>query len=382
MRRLAPALAAFALVTAPASSEGLDPDLRALVETVVAARERYVDPAEAGRPEAVQAAIRAFLQSFGDPATRYLPSNEWERLETAARGRFQGYGVLITRLSDGYVIERAYPEAPAYRAGLRDGDQIVAVGGRRSLPETLDELRDLLHASERGVTLAVRRHGRELTVALRKGDVSLPSLEQARLAGDVHYLRIRSFTERGPEELAAMLPAAQSARSVILDLRGNAGGVLDAAVEMHGLLAGPGPVTWIVDRSGSREIRRTRRRPHLSAPPAIVLVDRGTASAAEVLAASLSRQGSLVLGEATYGKGTIQEVVPLADGGAAVITVARYEIAPGKPLPETGLVPDAPSPLRADGAVPFPPSPADDPGLTHALETLRQGARTSARRGD
>lgn len=375
MSRLLPAALALILVAGVAQAEGLDPDLRALVETVVAARERYVDANEAGRAEAIQAAIRAYLQSFGDPATRYLPPSDWQRLETAARGRFQGYGVLISRLADSYVIERAYPEAPAYVAGLRDGDQIVAVAGIRRLPDTLDELRDLLHASERGVTLAVRRHGRELTVALRKGDVSLPSLEQARLDGDVHYLRIRSFTERGPEELAAMLPAARDARQVILDLRGNAGGVLDAAVEMHGLLAGPGPVTWIVDRTGGREVRRTRRRPILAAPPAIILVDRGTASAAEVLAASLSRQGSLVMGESTYGKGTIQEVVPLADGGAAVITVARYEIAPGQPLPVGGLVPDAATLLRADGAVPFPPLPLEDPALLHALETLRQGAR-------
>jgi carboxyl-terminal processing protease len=214
--------------------------------------------------------------------------------------------------------------------------------------------------------------------------VELPSLEEELLEGNVHYLRLRTFTQRGAQELRKVLRGILGSHGTILDLRGNGGGVLDAAVEMHGLFAGPGPVTWILDRQGRRKVRSTNQEA-LSSPPTVILMDRDTASAAEVLAASLHRHGSLLVGEPSYGKGSIQEVTPLADGGAAVLTVAHYEIAPGHLLPASGLVPDRKIDLGPPHEIPFPPSLSKDPGLRQALRIVlgpRSKRQTEARRSD
>lgn len=364
-----PALALVSLLPV-LSAGGLDPSLQAFVETVLAARERHADPSAATRPESVQQAIRAYLEAFGDPATRYLAPEEWKDLERSARGRFQGFGVLIIRRGHRFLIERTYPGSPAERAGLQAEDEILSVNGTSRLPESLSRLRAMLQEDPRGARLRVRRDTRTLDLHLRPGTVQLPSLEEARLEGNVHYLRLRSFTERGAEELRHALDRSRRSSSILLDLRGNGGGVLDAAVAMHGLLAGPGAVTWIVDRQGNRSVRRSRGRALVLSPPAVVLVDRETASAAEVLAASLRRRGSLLVGESTYGKGSIQEVTPLADGGAAVLTVAHYETSPGHPLPETGLVPDRKLSMDPPQEIPFPPVPGEDPALRAALGIL------------
>lgn len=349
---------------------GLDPSLQAFVETVIAARERHADPAAAVQPEAVQDAIRAYLKAFGDPATRYLSPREWEELERSARGHFQGFGLLLVREGERFLVERIYPDSPAERAGLEAGDEIVGVNGRSRLPDHLSELRALLQEVPTGARVRIRRGNRSLDLELHPGTVELPSLETAWLEDSVFYLRLRSFTQRGGQEVEEVLQRERRIRSLILDLRGNGGGVLDTAVEIHGLLAGPGPVTWILDREGNRSTRRSQLRPLTSSPPAIVLVDRNTASAAEVLAASLQRRGSLLVGESTYGKGSIQEVTPLADGGAAVLTVAHYEIAPGKLLPATGLVPDREFGPGPGGEIPFPPDPGQDVLLQASLDIL------------
>lgn len=376
MNRLPPILAAGALLASPAPglSQELDTGLRAFVEVVAAVRDRYIDLPATGGPGPMQNAIRGYLEALGDPATRYLSPADWQNLERSAKGSFQGFGMVVVAREKSLVVDRCYPGSPAERAGLLSGDRIVATGRPPRPVGDLDKLRAILAGSgTRGIHLALRRGSSSYEVHMRKGHVRLPTVEDVRLEDEVHYLRIHSFSERSPAELDEALGRARGSRGTVLDLRGNSGGVLDAAVHMAGLLCGPGPVTWVVDAAGRRDPRQTDLRARLLSPPSVVLVDSQTASAAEVLAAHLRRRGSLLVGTPTYGKGTIQEVLPLADGGAAVMTVARYEISPGDPLPDHGLAPDQ----RVDSAEEppppprFPPEPADDPALREALRRAR-----------
>lgn len=372
-RRALPCLAlALALAGPLVAGERLDDPFRAFVEVVAAVRDRHLDRGAAASPEPMRAAIRAYLEAFGDPATRYLAPDAWRNLDRSTKGSFQGFGFVVAMLDQGLVIERCYPGSPADRAGVQAGDEILATGDPPRPVHDLDALRALLaSAPPKGLQLALGRQGRRLAIRVRPGPVELPSVEAHRLPRDLTYLRVHSFTERSPRELAAALHRIAGGRGAILDLRANAGGVLDAAVQMGGQLAGPGDVTWVVDGGRGREVRRTRREAALVSPPSVVLIDEGTASAAEVLAAYLRRKGAVLVGTRSYGKGTIQEVLPLADGGAAVLTVARYEVAPGVPLPDQGLTPDVV--VAGPEAPAFPPRPGDDPPLARALDLVLRG---------
>lgn len=371
---LALGLAALTGLSALSASE-LDRPLQALVETVLAARERFVDPNLPSRREAIEEAIRGYLASFGDPATRYLSPREWQDLESSARGSFRGFGMLVAERDQKFVIERVYPGSASKRAGLMAGDRLVSIAGIRGLPKDLPALKQILRsAGPQGLGLAFLRNRERFRVHLTPGPVELPSVDARMLSGQILYLRIHSFTERTAQEMEEALHHHRRSLAAVLDLRDNSGGVLDAAVDVHGLLAGPANVTWVVDRAGNQEVRRTRRTPLLPFPPAVVLIDEETASASEILAASLQKQGSLLLGESSYGKGTVQEVVPLSDGGAAVLTIARYQTSPGVDLPKEGLSPDLEVlGIRGEEA-PFPPVPEEDPVLKRALEIVTGSA--------
>ncbi len=362
-------------VSGARAGEGLDPGLRAFVEAVAALRDRALDAPAAASDRPMEAALAALLSGLGDPATRYLTAAEFRNLSRSTDGRFHGFGMVVVSREGGLVVDRTYPASPAARAGVRAGDRIEATGTPPRPVADLDTLRSILEAtSEPGLLLAFRRGQDRFEVRIRPGPVSLPTVESSELEAGVLYLRIHSFSDRTPEELSDSLRGAHRRRGLILDLRANAGGVLEAAVEAAGSLAGPGPVTWMVDRSGRRQERKTSRRREVPHPPAAVLVDRNTASAAEVLAARLARAGSLLVGDRSYGKSTVQEVIPLSNGGAAILTVARYEIAPGEPLPATGLAPEVQVAAElppADGreaSPPFPPDPGSDPVLRTALD--------------
>lgn len=330
-------LLALGLVPGPgrAADLDLDPGLQALVEAVLLARERHVDPARAAAPGPIGHAIAAYLRAFDDPATRYLSPEEWKALERSSRGRFEGLGVLIAERQRRFVVEQCFPGSPAARAGIEAGDTILELVRPPLRPASLDELRAALEASSRdGIVLALARSGRRLDVRVDRGAVRIPSVALEGLGDGVGLLRLKAFTEEGLGEIEELLGRARGFKALILDLRGNAGGVLDTAVEVAGLLRSARPVVWVVARDGSRRARTPSRRPLLDSPPAVVLIDRMTASAAEVLGGALARAGSLLVGEPSYGKASIQEVFPLADGGAAALTVARYELddAPGRPF--------------------------------------------------
>jgi len=333
-----------------------------------------------GLPDGVVAAEMLFGATDAlDPYTRLMTAPMRRAYREEVEGRYVGIGASITRRDGRVFFLEVFPDGPAARAGLEAGDLLVAVGGTPVDGMTLGEVvRRLRGRAGTEVVLTVRRRGGrgpEERLVLRRARVRVPPVRGARLLEGperVGYLRLTAFT---PGAAAALRRSVASlvedgARAVVLDLRGNPGGSLLEAVEAAAVFLGRGRVL------------RTRGRllgtdwgydvPWWSRPvwegPLAVLVDGGTASAAEALAAALQAQERAVLvGRRTYGKGAAQITVDLAwTDCALVVTVARVYDPKGRCLEGTGLVPDRPVPRAAAPAA----RPEADPDVRAATEAL------------
>ncbi len=289
-------------------------------------------------------AIRGLLASLEDPHTFFLEP-EQRRLESdSLQGEFGGIGVLL--LAEGGVVTIAdiSPDSPAEQAGLRVGDTVQAVNDTRVINLSLDEVVLLIRGPlGTAVRVQVLRNGQLLQLTAIRGRIELPSLSWQLLSDAVGYVRIDSFTGRTGEELVRALSsmAGSETSALVLDLRGNGGGAVDGATAVLGQLLGHG-IAYRELNQGQLE----RRHPIPFNAEAIdwplaILIDGGTASAAEIVAAALRdhRRGKLI-GEATFGKGSMQGIFELGDGSSIHVTIARWLSSHGVPIEGSGVQPD------------------------------------------
>ncbi len=325
---------------------------------------RRADDADARR--LTHAAIRTMVDSLGDPNTRFLAPEE-RRVETAGySGSLEGVGACVALRAGRVSVDAVVVGSPAERAGVRAGDRLRAVDGRAlgGLPVEEVVLR-ARGAAGTSVALTVERADGELTeLRLEREAIRLVSAWVEPLDAAVGLLRIVAFTEHTDGEVAAGLDelARRGVRGLVLDLRGNPGGLLEPAIGVASRFVASDPLAWREDRRGGRT--PYTRPPERSAVgwPLAALVDGRTASAAEVLAAALrdARRAPLV-GQRTYGKGTVQYLYDLSDGSGLHVTAARWLSPAGAPL-DHGITPDVP--------VTEAPSAERDPALEEATRIL------------
>jgi carboxyl-terminal processing protease len=295
-------------------------------------------------------ATHGLVATYGDPYTVFVEPapREMERDELA--GHFGGIGAYMARDEAGALVLTVIPDRPAAKAGVQDGDVLLEVDGR---PITGEMKVDEVVALVRGdlgskVTLKLQRPGQAdpLTIAVIRERIETPSVEWRVLDTDKHigYARIRLFGQRTSQELEAALAdlASQGVDKLVLDLRGNGGGLVDAAVDIGSQFIKDGQVLREVKRAGQERFYPTKgvKGPAQDWELAL-LVDAGTASASEIVAGSLRDQKRAVLiGEKTYGKGSVQEVHELPDGSSLHVTVARWLTPNRTQIDKTGLEPD------------------------------------------
>ncbi|MFJ7908776.1 S41 family peptidase [Kitasatospora sp. NPDC096204] len=322
-----------------------DPPHRPSADTVRAGGGLPADPAGAALSEQQ---AEHLLAAGGDRWGAYYSAQEYAEFSQGLDGRYPGVGLSVGRGQDGVTeVSQVAPDGPAAAAGITPGDRLVRIGRDQAdhLPvtEVVARLRGQGEERRAGseVTLAVRRgEGQERELRLRRVLLDSRQVAAEQLGKGVLRVTVRAFTSGVADQVRAALRAPHT--GVVLDLRGNSGGLVDEAAETAGIFLDGGAVGSYQERGGTRE---------LTAPPGgdqrtplVLLVDGGTMSAAELLAGALQdRSRAVVVGSRTFGKGTVQQPSRLADGAVLELTVGRYYTPAGRSLDGTGLTPDVPA---------------------------------------
>ncbi len=293
----------------------------------------YVDPIDPDSLTTV--AIRAMLSQL-DPHSNYLTPKEMAAAQERLHGSFGGVGIRYTMLRDTATVTQVLPASPARKSGLRPGDRIVRVDGRDVVGLALDSIRPLL-GGETGTTVRVDVVRRKLTeplrVALVRDRIELPTVEAAyRPAAGIGYVKISSFGDRTARELAEALVAIGKTDALVLDLQGNGGGLLRAAIDVVSqLLPHQSLVVSVEGANYTTQNYNTRTHGPVRKEPIVVLIDESSASASEIVAGALQdHDRAVVVGRPSFGKGLVQRQIYLPDSSAVWLTVARYHTPSGR----------------------------------------------------
>lgn len=317
--------------------------------------------------------VRGYINAMGDPYTVFIEPQNAELESQSLAGEYGGIGVEIIKNAEGLIIFRPFPDSPAEQAGLRAGDVVLEIDGTAMTPDsTTDEVTALVRGLiDTTVQITVRHtDGTELSVTITRQRIEIPSVTWRMVEGQptVGLIMLSRFSDKTAQEVerAAQALQASGAQSFVVDLRNNGGGLLDSAVEVAGQFLNGGVVLYENNQEGEE---RTLTAPVssglLTTAPVAVLVNGNTASAAEILAgALLDRDRAPLIGQKTFGKGSVQYVFPLSDGSSVHITAKVWFTPARRALDRVGLPPTIVIEPGTDGS---------DPELNRAVEYLLTG---------
>ena len=351
-------------------------------------RDDYVDQEAVDPEKQTYAAIEGMLDSLGDEGhTRFLTPEEREQNHEGLSGTYVGIGVQLEDKEDEVLVAAPIEGSPAEEAGIESGDVVVAVDGESVRGEDISEVVQKVKGPEGSqVRLTVLRDGEERVFDLERAVIEVPVVSWARIPDtDVALVRLASFTNDSAKEVRDAFQEARAAgaRRFILDLRDNPGGRLDQAVEIAGDFLKTGSVVYIrQEASGEREKIEVEDGSERIEAPLAVLVNEGSASSSEILAGALrDNDRAKVIGETTFGTGTVLSEYTLKDGSAILLGVAEWLTPDGDFIRETGIAPDVKVTLDED-AEPLAPSEVRDlsmeeirkrdPQLGRALDELQE----------
>ena len=308
-------------------------------------QQHYVD--EISSRDVIIGAINGMLTSL-DPHSSYMSPEDFQELQAETKGSFSGIGIEITVRDGVLTVVSPIEGTPAYRQGLQAGDQIIRINGQLTKDMTLMEAVKQLRG-DRGseVTISIHRKGWQglKDMVLIRDVIPLHSVKSMQLAPGLLYIRITNFQSTTTRDFRKVLQKAtkkQPVTGLILDLRNNPGGLLDQAVKISDVFIDSGIIVSTRGRNPEQDmVFEAHRGTGRFDFPLIVLVNGGSASASEIVAGALQDHGrAIILGTVTFGKGSVQTIVPLPDGAGLRLTTARYYTPSGDSIQATGIIPD------------------------------------------
>jgi len=293
---------------------------------------------------------KGIVKGLGDPYSEYLTEEELESMVQQLNGSYCGVGVTMSPSDDDYIEVIAVTDhSPAEKAGIRTGDLILGVDGVTYSGSQLSEAAEMIRG-EKGtkVTLTILRENAIQTYELVREELTDTTVYSNMLEGNIGYLRISNFEVNTGKDFTAALRKMEEAEAegLIIDLRSNGGGIVDSAIEVADELMDAATVIYAENQNGERTYYKTKDGK--TKLPYVLLVDGGTASAAEILAAGVQEYGGLVVGSQTYGKGVIQTTQQLINGGALKLTTMQYYTPSGQKIHKLGMTPGIVVELTAD----------------------------------
>ena len=314
-----------------------------VLETI---KKEYVD--EVKQADIMDSAINGLLQSL-DPYSAYMSPKSYKGMQTETKGEFGGLGIEIGMESGVVKVISPIDDTPAADAGIKAGDYIVRINNEqvqgKSLTEAVEMMRGLVGTS---IKLTVRRKNEKkaLEFNITRAIIEVKSVE-AKIIGNkkIGYLRLKSFNENSDEQLFKNIKKFEKNNKLngyILDLRNNPGGLLSQAISISDFFLNDGEIVSTKGRKIS-ETRRffSKKGDGINGKPLIVLINTGSASAAEIVSGALKdHKRAIILGERSYGKGSVQSIIPLRNGGGLRLTISKYYLPSGKSISEVGVLPD------------------------------------------
>ena len=321
-------------------------DIKTFNEVFDMVKKNYVEEVDSSK--LIQGAINGMIRSL-DPHSSFMTPDLYKELEVETQGQFGGIGIEITILKDVLTVVSPVEGTPAFNAGIKSGDQIIRIDGKTTKDITIMEaVKKLRGPKDTKIIITIMRDDMSTAkdITLTRAVIQIKSVRYKILEDNIAYIRIASFHERTVEDLRKALRETSEKlrpmKGLILDLRNDPGGLLTQAIEASDMFLTSGVIVSTRGRTKNMETKAIARNNNSEIScPMVVLVNEGTASAAEIVAGALQDNGrALIVGTQTFGKASVQTIIPLEDGSAIKLTTARYYTPKGRSIQAEGIKPD------------------------------------------
>ena len=335
-------------------------------------KKEYVD--EINESDVMDAAINGVLQ-YLDPYSVYMNPELFESMQTDTKGEFGGLGIEVSMEAGVVKVISPIDDTPASKAGIKAGDYIVKINDVQVQGKTLMEAVKLMRGPVgSSIDLTIRRRGEKKIInkTIIRKMIQIKSAEAKIIKNNIGYLRLKSFNSNSSKQLVEKIKNFEKSKKLtgyILDLRNNPGGLLTQAINVTDFFLNDGEIVSTKGRKASENRRFfAKKGDKVKGKPLIILINNGSASASEIVAGALrDHKRAILLGENTYGKGSVQSIIPLSDGGGMRLTISKYYLPSGQSISEIGVSPDI---LVEEESEDFKINSVSDNQLNYAIKLL------------
>ena len=328
-----------------ASEENIYEKIDLFSEVLNKINKEYVD--EVDQSEAMDAAINGVLQSL-DPYSAYMSPESFQNMQTETSGEFGGLGIEVSMESGVVKVISPLDDSPAYEAGVKAGDYIVKINDIQVQGKTLSEAVEIMRGPVGSdIEITVRRRGvkKALVFSITRKIIKIRSVKSKILENNIGYIRLTAFNENSGKQIKRKLNEFndnEKIKGFILDLRNNPGGLLSQAIKISDFFLSSGEIVSTKSRQESENRKWFAKDGDiLNGKTLLVLINNGSASASEIVAGALKdHKRAILIGENSYGKGSVQSIIPLKNKGAIRLTISKYYLPSGKSISEVGVTPD------------------------------------------